>query len=128
MDPRPGQPPEPLLTVNEQVIVMSGHETIRVLEVGVDTPLPAQGDPKTAAEGAGGAPGQGGPSGGEDGPPSTPNSAGGEAAGQPKAAPASPPPVPPPGAAPRDPAGPAGPPAVLQVRWPGRCQPSPRWW
>ncbi|XP_044142387.1 POU domain, class 6, transcription factor 1 [Bufo gargarizans] len=26
------------LTVNEQVIVMSGHETIRVLEVGVDTP------------------------------------------------------------------------------------------
>ncbi|KAM4699381.1 POU domain, class 6, transcription factor 1 [Discoglossus pictus] len=27
------------LTVNEQVIVMSGHETIRVLEVGVDTPV-----------------------------------------------------------------------------------------
>uniref|UniRef100_G1KM22 Uncharacterized protein n=1 Tax=Anolis carolinensis TaxID=28377 RepID=G1KM22_ANOCA len=31
---------EPSLTVNEQVIVMSGHETIRVLEVGVDAPLP----------------------------------------------------------------------------------------
>ncbi|KAK2897257.1 POU domain, class 6, transcription factor 1 isoform X1 [Channa argus] len=29
------------LTVNEQVIVMSGHETIRVLEVEVDTPLPS---------------------------------------------------------------------------------------
>ncbi|XP_035015755.2 POU domain, class 6, transcription factor 1 isoform X2 [Hippoglossus stenolepis] len=28
------------LTVNEQVIVMSGHETIRVLEVEVDAPLP----------------------------------------------------------------------------------------
>ncbi|XP_051631063.1 LOW QUALITY PROTEIN: POU domain, class 6, transcription factor 1-like [Manacus candei] len=97
MDPRPGQPPEPLLTVNEQVIVMSGHETIRVLEVGVDTPLPAQGDPKTAGGGAGGAPGQGGPPGGEEGPPSTPNSTGGEVAGQPKVAPASPPPVPPPG-------------------------------
>ncbi|XP_053564198.1 POU domain, class 6, transcription factor 1 [Bombina bombina] len=27
------------LTVNEQVIVMSGHQTIRVLEVGVDTPV-----------------------------------------------------------------------------------------
>ncbi|XP_027488070.1 uncharacterized protein LOC113941114 [Corapipo altera] len=90
MDPRPGQPPEPLLTVNEQVIVMSGHETIRVLEVGVDTPLPAQGDPKTAVEGAGGAPGQGGPPRGEEGPPSTPNSAGGEAAGSGE------PPLPPP--------------------------------
>ncbi|XP_029011469.1 POU domain, class 6, transcription factor 1 isoform X3 [Betta splendens] len=29
------------LTVNEQVIVMSGHETIRVLEVEVDAPLPS---------------------------------------------------------------------------------------
>ncbi|KAI4898674.1 hypothetical protein NFI96_018005 [Prochilodus magdalenae] len=29
------------LTVNEQVIVMSGHETIRVLEVEVDTALPS---------------------------------------------------------------------------------------
>ncbi|KAG8452590.1 hypothetical protein GDO86_004392 [Hymenochirus boettgeri] len=30
------------LTVNEQVIVMSGHETIRVLEVGVDGPLQSE--------------------------------------------------------------------------------------
>ncbi|KAM9342058.1 POU domain, class 6, transcription factor 1 [Pholidichthys leucotaenia] len=29
------------LTVNEQVIVMSGHETIRVLEVEVDAPVPS---------------------------------------------------------------------------------------
>ncbi|KAK2851815.1 hypothetical protein Q5P01_008091 [Channa striata] len=36
------------LTVNEQVIVMSGHETIRVLEVEVDTPLPSSvGDVKS---------------------------------------------------------------------------------
>nr|XP_060618790.1 POU domain, class 6, transcription factor 1 isoform X1 [Anolis sagrei ordinatus] len=47
---------EPSLTVNEQVIVMSGHETIRVLEVGVDAPLPADDEGKTmkttsAAEG-----------------------------------------------------------------------------
>ncbi|XP_018102982.1 POU domain, class 6, transcription factor 1 isoform X2 [Xenopus laevis] len=30
------------LTVNEQVIVMSGHETIRVLEVGVDAPVQSE--------------------------------------------------------------------------------------
>ncbi|KAM9321391.1 POU domain, class 6, transcription factor 1 [Gastrophryne carolinensis] len=30
------------LTVNEQVIVMSGHETIRVLEVGVDAPAQSE--------------------------------------------------------------------------------------
>ncbi|XP_016160434.1 PREDICTED: POU domain, class 6, transcription factor 1-like [Ficedula albicollis] len=71
-----GQPQEALLTVNEQVIVMSGHETIRVLEVGVD------GDPKTAGEGAGGSPAQGGPPGAEDAPTSTPSSSGGEAAGE----------------------------------------------
>ncbi|XP_038934176.1 POU domain, class 6, transcription factor 1 isoform X6 [Rattus norvegicus] len=34
------------LTVNEQVIVMSGHETIRVLEVGVDAQLPAEEESK----------------------------------------------------------------------------------
>ncbi|XP_075447737.1 POU domain, class 6, transcription factor 1 isoform X2 [Ascaphus truei] len=33
---------DPSLTVNEQVIVMSGHETIRVLEVGVDGPLQSE--------------------------------------------------------------------------------------
>ncbi|XP_014116060.1 PREDICTED: POU domain, class 6, transcription factor 1-like, partial [Pseudopodoces humilis] len=70
-----------------QVIVMSGHETIRVLEVGVD------GDPKTAGEGAEGSPAQGGPPGVEDAPSSTPNSSGGDAAGKAKAA--SPAPVPP---------------------------------
>ncbi|XP_075407783.1 POU domain, class 6, transcription factor 1 [Tenrec ecaudatus] len=40
MEPAPG--PDASLTVNEQVIVMSGHETIRVLEVGVDAPLPIE--------------------------------------------------------------------------------------
>ncbi|XP_038020121.1 POU domain, class 6, transcription factor 1 isoform X2 [Motacilla alba alba] len=86
MEPCPGPPQEALLTVNEQVIVMSSHETIRVLEVGVD------GDPKTAGEGAGGSPAQGGPPGVEDAPASTPSSSGGEAAGKAKAA--SPTPVP----------------------------------
>ncbi|XP_062975798.1 POU domain, class 6, transcription factor 1 [Elgaria multicarinata webbii] len=40
-------PQEASLTVNEQVIVMSGHETIRVLEVGVDAPLPVDNEGKT---------------------------------------------------------------------------------
>ncbi|XP_068123486.1 POU domain, class 6, transcription factor 1 [Hyperolius riggenbachi] len=35
------------LTVNEQVIVMSGHETIRVLEVGVDTPAQSEENAKS---------------------------------------------------------------------------------
>ncbi|XP_041336732.1 POU domain, class 6, transcription factor 1-like [Pyrgilauda ruficollis] len=65
---------------------MSSHETIRVLEVGVD------GDPKTAGEGAGGSPAQGGPPGVEDAPASAPSSSGGEATGKAKAA--SPTPVP----------------------------------
>ncbi|XP_013927078.1 PREDICTED: POU domain, class 6, transcription factor 1 [Thamnophis sirtalis] len=38
---------EPSLTVNEQVIVMSGHETIRVLEVGVDAPVSIKNEGKT---------------------------------------------------------------------------------
>ncbi|XP_057559198.1 POU domain, class 6, transcription factor 1 isoform X2 [Hippopotamus amphibius kiboko] len=38
----PGAAPDSSLTVNEQVIVMSGHETIRVLEVGVDAQIPAE--------------------------------------------------------------------------------------
>ncbi|XP_069828345.1 POU domain, class 6, transcription factor 1 isoform X2 [Dendropsophus ebraccatus] len=37
------------LTVNEQVIVMSGHETIRVLEVGVDAPTQPE-EPGKAVE------------------------------------------------------------------------------
>ncbi|XP_027252400.1 POU domain, class 6, transcription factor 1 isoform X3 [Cricetulus griseus] len=44
MDPGAGS--DSSLTVNEQVIVMSGHETIRVLEVGVDAPLPAEEESK----------------------------------------------------------------------------------
>ncbi|XP_014379210.1 POU domain, class 6, transcription factor 1 isoform X1 [Alligator sinensis] len=47
MDTDAVQPQEASLTVNEQVIVMSSHETIRVLEVGVDAPLPAEEDGKT---------------------------------------------------------------------------------
>lgn len=51
----PGVGPESSLTVNEQVIVMSGHETIRVLEVGVDAQVPAEEEGKglegVAAEG-----------------------------------------------------------------------------
>uniref|UniRef100_A0A8C5SRM4 Uncharacterized protein n=1 Tax=Laticauda laticaudata TaxID=8630 RepID=A0A8C5SRM4_LATLA len=38
---------EASLTVNEQVIVMSGHETIRVLEVGVDAPVSIKNEGKT---------------------------------------------------------------------------------
>lgn len=38
------------LTVNEQVIVMSGQETIRVLEVEVDTPTPSDGRAISRAE------------------------------------------------------------------------------
>ncbi|XP_075757801.1 POU domain, class 6, transcription factor 1 isoform X2 [Pelodiscus sinensis] len=60
MDTETVQPPEAALTVNEQVIVMSSHETIRVLEVGVDAPLPAEDDGKaleaTAGEVASGCP------------------------------------------------------------------------
>ncbi|XP_012508910.1 PREDICTED: POU domain, class 6, transcription factor 1 isoform X2 [Propithecus coquereli] len=52
----PGAGPESSLTVNEQVIVMSGHETIRVLEVGVDAQLPTEEEGKglegVATEGA----------------------------------------------------------------------------
>ncbi|XP_054447068.1 POU domain, class 6, transcription factor 1 isoform X3 [Pteronotus mesoamericanus] len=51
----PGAGPESSLTVNEQVIVMSGHETIRVLEVGVDAQIPSEEEGKgleaVAAEG-----------------------------------------------------------------------------
>ncbi|NXN35122.1 PO6F1 factor, partial [Rhinoptilus africanus] len=67
-----------------QVIVMSSHETIRVLEVGVDAPLPAEEDRKAvempAGEVARGSPGETGPPGREDVPPSTQSSCSGEPA------------------------------------------------
>ncbi|NWT48819.1 PO6F1 factor, partial [Chroicocephalus maculipennis] len=69
-----------------QVIVMSSHETIRVLEVGVDAPLPAEEDRKAvempAGEVARGSPGETGPPGREDVPPSTQSSCSGEPAGK----------------------------------------------
>ncbi|KAM4795030.1 POU domain, class 6, transcription factor 1 [Rhinophrynus dorsalis] len=49
MDAGTLQQHDTLLTVNEQVIVMSGHETIRVLEVGVDTPVQSE-EPVKALE------------------------------------------------------------------------------
>ncbi|NXL09842.1 PO6F1 factor, partial [Mesembrinibis cayennensis] len=72
--------------VRLQVIVMSSHETIRVLEVGVDAPLPAEEDRKALemppGEVARGSPGETGHPGGEDVAPSTPGSCSGEAAGK----------------------------------------------
>ncbi|KAF1465526.1 POU domain, class 6, transcription factor 1, partial [Megadyptes antipodes antipodes] len=69
-----------------QVIVMSSHETIRVLEVGVDAPLPAEEDRKALemppGEVARGSPGETGHPGREDGPASTQSSCSGEAAGK----------------------------------------------
>ncbi|NWS47284.1 PO6F1 factor, partial [Probosciger aterrimus] len=67
-----------------QVIVMSSHETIRVLEVGVDAPLPAEEDRKALemppGEVARGSPGRSSHPGTEDVPASTQSSCGGEAA------------------------------------------------
>ncbi|NXS96893.1 PO6F1 factor, partial [Jacana jacana] len=69
-----------------QVIVMSSHETIRVLEVGVDAPLPAEEDRKTSemppGEVAGGSRGETSPQGTEDIPSSTQSSCSGETAGE----------------------------------------------
>ncbi|KAM6233464.1 POU domain, class 6, transcription factor 1 isoform 1-T2 [Porphyrio hochstetteri] len=88
MDTEAVQPQEASLTVNEQVIVMSGHETIRVLEVGVDNPLPAEEDQKALEMAPGeverGSPGDSSHPGREDAPPSTPSS--GEAGGKAKPA------------------------------------------
>ncbi|NXI71486.1 PO6F1 factor, partial [Anseranas semipalmata] len=68
-----------------QVIVMSSHETIRVLEVGVDAPLPAEEDRKAlempSGEGTRGSPGGSGDPGREDVPPSAETSCGAEATG-----------------------------------------------
>ncbi|XP_054254662.1 POU domain, class 6, transcription factor 1 [Indicator indicator] len=94
MDTEAVQPQEASLMVNEQVIVMSSHETIRVLEVGVDTPLPAEDDQKALEmpprEVAQSSPGESGHQGGEeDIPASTRSSSSGEAAG--KAKPVAPP-------------------------------------
>ncbi|XP_009470704.1 PREDICTED: POU domain, class 6, transcription factor 1 [Nipponia nippon] len=90
MDTEAVQPQEASLTVNEQVIVMSSHETIRVLEVGVDAPLPAEEDRKALemppGEVARGSPGETGHPGREDVPPSTPSSCSGEVAGKAKPA------------------------------------------
>ncbi|XP_029325964.1 POU domain, class 6, transcription factor 1 isoform X1 [Mus caroli] len=59
MDPGAGS--DSSLTVNEQVIVMSGHETIRVLEVGVDAQLPAEEESKGLESVAAGGSQSGGP-------------------------------------------------------------------
>ncbi|MXQ85884.1 hypothetical protein E5288_WYG010104 [Bos mutus] len=69
----PGAGPDSSLTVNEQVIVMSGHETIRVLEVGVDAQIPAEEEGKAleavATEGSqSGGPAEAGEAAGEAGP------------------------------------------------------------
>lgn len=76
----PGAGPESSLTVNEQVIVMSGHETIRVLEVGVDTQVPAEEEGKglegVAAEGCqSGGPAEASEPAGEAGPDNPDSSA-----------------------------------------------------
>uniref|UniRef100_A0A8D0KR18 Uncharacterized protein n=1 Tax=Strix occidentalis caurina TaxID=311401 RepID=A0A8D0KR18_STROC len=95
MDTEAVQPQEASLTVNEQVIVMSSHETIRVLEVGVDTPLPAEEDRKALeippGEVARGSPRETGHAGREDNnPPSTQSSCSGEAAGKTPSCPGAP--------------------------------------
>ncbi|XP_025933992.1 POU domain, class 6, transcription factor 1 [Apteryx rowi] len=91
MDTEAVQPQEASLTVNEQVIVMSSHETIRVLEVGVDAPLPAEEDRKAlempAREVARGSPGETADPAREDVPPSAETSGSGDTAGKAKAAP-----------------------------------------
>ncbi|KAM9214460.1 POU domain, class 6, transcription factor 1 [Leptosomus discolor] len=89
MDTEAVQPQEASLTVNEQVIVMSSHETIRVLEVGVDTPLPSEEEDRKAlemppGEVARGSPGETGHPGREDVPPGTQSSCGGETAESPQ--------------------------------------------
>uniref|UniRef100_G1PEV2 POU domain protein n=1 Tax=Myotis lucifugus TaxID=59463 RepID=G1PEV2_MYOLU len=76
----PGVGPESSLTVNEQVIVMSGHETIRVLEVGVDAQVPAEEEGKglegVAAEGCqSGGPAEASEPAGEAGPDNPDSSA-----------------------------------------------------
>ncbi|XP_032060570.1 POU domain, class 6, transcription factor 1 [Aythya fuligula] len=90
MDPEAVQTQEAPLTVNEQVIVMSSHETIRVLEVGVDAPLPAEEDRKPSemppGEGARGSPPGSSDPGREEVPPSTETSCSTEAAGKTKPA------------------------------------------
>ncbi|XP_005869307.1 PREDICTED: POU domain, class 6, transcription factor 1 isoform X1 [Myotis brandtii] len=76
----PGVGPESSLTINEQVIVMSGHETIRVLEVGVDAQVPAEEEGKglegVAAEGCqSGGPAEASEPAGETGPDNPDSSA-----------------------------------------------------
>ncbi|XP_035426957.1 POU domain, class 6, transcription factor 1 [Cygnus atratus] len=115
MDPEAVQTQEAPLTVNEQVIVMSSHETIRVLEVGVDAPPPAEEDGKPLemppGEGARGSPRGSGDPGREDVPPSAETSCSAEAA-KPSRRPERPPAASPP-AAPS-----ATPPASSRSPWP----------
>ncbi|OXB56707.1 hypothetical protein ASZ78_006901 [Callipepla squamata] len=83
------------LTVNEQVIVMSGHETIRVLEVGVDAVPPPEEERRAAAvppgDGPRGSPAHGSDAGTEDGRPSAETPRGTEAAGKAKPSTGAPP-------------------------------------
>ncbi|NXG38843.1 PO6F1 factor, partial [Dromaius novaehollandiae] len=76
-----------------QVIVMSSHETIRVLEVGVDAPLPAEEDRKAlempAREVARGSPGETADAAKEDVLPSAGTSGSGDAAGKAPSSPGS---------------------------------------
>ncbi|XP_031459141.1 POU domain, class 6, transcription factor 1 [Phasianus colchicus] len=75
------------LTVNEQVIVMSGHETIRVLEVGVDAAPQGEEERRAAAVPPGGSDLQESPArdaGTEDGQPGTETQRGTETAGKAK--------------------------------------------
>uniref|UniRef100_A0A8B9QK78 Uncharacterized protein n=1 Tax=Apteryx owenii TaxID=8824 RepID=A0A8B9QK78_APTOW len=76
-----------------QVIVMSSHETIRVLEVGVDAPLPAEEDRKAlempAREVARGSPGETADPAREDVPPSAETSGSGDTAGKTPSSPGS---------------------------------------
>ncbi|XP_071585532.1 POU domain, class 6, transcription factor 1 [Heliangelus exortis] len=88
MDAEAVQPQEASLMVNEQVIVMSSHETIRVLEVGVDTPLSSEEDQKplkmSPGEVTGGSLGEPTQVGRADGLPSTQSPCSGEVAGKTK--------------------------------------------
>ncbi|XP_021234765.1 POU domain, class 6, transcription factor 1 [Numida meleagris] len=83
------------LTVNEQVIVMSGHETIRVLEVGVDAAPPPEEERRAGAvppgDGSRGSPARSGDAGTEDARPSAETPRGTEAAGKAKPSTGAPP-------------------------------------
>ncbi|KAM6977193.1 POU domain, class 6, transcription factor 1 [Aplochiton taeniatus] len=78
MDPKDLPSSGAPLTVNEQVIIMSGQETIRVLEVEVDAPAPSDGMAISGAEeGGNSAPAQPEASNTQKGSPNVPTSTGG---------------------------------------------------